>query len=141
MKIRRKVVCFDGVFDGVPKEHEEQAQFIRMVDAAYPRDIAALLFAIPNGGHRHIKTACDLKHEGVRSGVPDLFFAYPHKGYAGLFIEMKRRKGGRVSDGQKRYIELLRGQCYAAVVCRGCDEAFSALALYLAGEKEAEHGE
>ena len=124
-----------------PSEHEEQAQFIRMVDAAYPRDIAALLFAIPNGGHRHIKTACDLKHEGVRSGVPDLFFAYPHKGYAGLFIEMKRRKGGRVSDGQKRYIELLRGQCYAAVVCRGCDEAFSALALYLAGEKEAEHGE
>ena len=141
MKIRRKVVCFDGAFDGVPKEHEEQAQFIRMVDAAYPRDIEALLFAIPNGGHRHIKTACDLKHEGVRSGVPDLFFAYPHKGYAGLFIEMKRRKGGRVSDGQKRYIELLRGQCYAAVVCRGCDEAFSALALYLAGEKEAADGE
>ena len=131
MKIRRKAVCFDGAFDGVPKEHEEQAQFVRMVDAAYPRDIAALLFAIPNGGRRHIKTACDLKHEGVRSGVPDLFFAYPHKGYAGLFIEMKRRKGGRVSDGQKRYIELLRGQCYAAVVCRGCDEAFNALASYL----------
>ena len=132
MKIRRKAVCFDGAFDGVPKEHEEQAQFVRMVDAAYPRDIAALLFAIPNGGRRHIKTACDLKREGVRAGVPDLFFAYPHKGFAGLFIEMKRRQGGRVSEEQMAYIEALRGQAYRVEVCRGCDEAFAVLAEYLA---------
>lgn len=112
-------------------EHDEQAQFIRMVDAAYPREIAVLLFAIPNGGKRAIKTARDMKAEGVRKGVPDLFLAYPHKGYAGLFIEMKRRKGGRVSDAQKAYIEALRGHGYAVVVCRGCDEAFDALTAYL----------
>ncbi|OUO94787.1 VRR-NUC domain-containing protein [Cloacibacillus sp. An23] len=130
MRIRRKAFSFDR--DGyVPTEHEEQAQLIRMVNAAFPRDVAALLWAIPNGGGRHIKTAVDLKREGVRAGVPDLMFAYPHKGYAGLFIEMKRRKGGRISEEQKRYIELLRAQSYAVVVCKGCDEAFRAITSYL----------
>lgn len=129
MKRSRKVRFFDDGY--IPTEHEEQVQFIRMVEAAYPEDIAALLWAIPNGGGRHIKTAVDLKHEGVRAGVPDLMFAYPHKGYAGLFIEMKRRKGGRVSEEQKRYIELLRAQSYAVVVCKGCDEAFRAITSYL----------
>lgn len=113
-------------------EHDEQAQFIRMVDAAYPREIAALLFAIPNGGARHIKTARELKAEGVRKGVPDLFLAYPHNGYSGLFIEMKKRYGGRVSPEQKAYIEALRGKGYKVEVCKGCDDAYQAMVLYLA---------
>lgn len=117
----------------VPSEHDEQAQFVRMVDAAFPREVAALLFAIPNGGRRHIKTAMDLKAEGVRRGVPDLFFAYPHKGFGGLFIEMKRRRGGRLEDEQKAYIEALRGNGYAVAVCKGCDEAFDVITAYLAG--------
>lgn len=113
-------------------EHDEQAQFIRMVDAAYPREIAALLFAIPNGGKRAIKTARDMKAEGVRKGVPDLFLAYPHNGYSGLFIEMKKRYGGRVSPEQKAYIEALRGKGYKVEVCKGCDDAYQAMVLYLA---------
>lgn len=121
-----------GITELNPKEHDEQAQFVRMVEAAYPPGISALLFAIPNGGRRPIKTARDLKAEGVRPGVPDLFLAFPHKGYAGLFIEMKRRHGGRVSEEQMSYIEALRGQAYKVEVCRGCDEAFATLAEYLA---------
>lgn len=117
-----------------PTEHEEQAQLMRMVQAAFPSEIAALLFAIPNGGARHIRTALNLKAEGVKAGVPDLYFAYPHKGCHGLFIEMKRRHGGRVSDEQKQYIELLRAQGYAVEVCKGCDEAFEALVGYLGRE-------
>lgn len=128
MKIRRKADCFEEI---VPTEHEEQAQFIRMVETAFPPGVAALLFAIPNGGRRHIKTAVDLKHEGVRSGVPDLYFAYPHRGYHGLFIEMKRRRGGRVSEEQKAYIDALIDKGYAVKVCRGCDEAFRELTAYL----------
>ena len=86
-----------------PSEHEEQVEFIRLVEFAFPPEVAALLFAIPNGGARHIKTARELKAEGVRKGVPDLFLAYPHNGYSGLFIEMKKRYGGRVSPEQKAY--------------------------------------
>lgn len=116
-----------------PSEHEEQVQFIRLVEVAFPAEVAALLFAIPNGGARHIKTARELKAEGVRKGVPDLFLAYPHNGYSGLFIEMKKRYGGRVSPEQKAYIEALRGKGYKVEVCKGCDDAYQAMVLYLAG--------
>ena len=114
-----------------PSEHEEQVEFIRLVEFAFPPEVAALLFAIPNGGARHIKTARELKAEGVRKGVPDLFLAYPHNGYSGLFIEMKKRYGGRVSPEQKAYIEALRGKGYKVEVCKGCDEAFNALTAYI----------
>ena len=122
-------------YSDVPTEHVEQAQFVLMVQAAFPQEISDLLFAIPNGGARHIRTALNLKAEGVRAGVPDLFFAYPHNGYNGLFIEMKRRKGGHVSDEQKHYIRMLIANGYAVEVCRGCDEAFNALVEYLGREK------
>lgn len=129
MPAKNKANCFDKLEP--PSEHDEQAQFVRMVEAAYPPGVAMLLFAIPNGGRRPIKTACDLKAEGVRPGVPDLFLAYPHKGAAGLFIEMKRREGGTLSAVQRYYINLLRGQGYAVEVCKGCDEAFDAVRRYL----------
>lgn len=91
----------------------------------------ALLFAIPNGGQRNIIVASKLKAEGVRSGVPDLFLACGHNGYNGLFIEMKKTKGGRVSDNQKCYIDILKTRGYAVVVCHGWNEARQAIELYL----------
>ena len=51
-------------------------------------------------------------------GVPDLFVPA-----WGLWIEMKRTKGGVVSVEQADWIEYLQGLGYAAVVCRVCDEA------------------
>ncbi len=128
-KAKNSPRCFDK--PEPPSEHDEQSQFVRMIEAAYPPGVSSLLFAIPNGGRRHIKTACDLKAEGVRPGVPDLFFAYPHKGASGLFIEMKRREGGQLSAVQRHYINLLRGQGYTVEVCHGCDEAFDAISRYL----------
>lgn len=104
---------------------------MRMVEAAYPAEIAALLFAIPNGAHKSLPARMKFKAEGLRPGVPDLFFAYPHKGHNGLFIEMKRRRGGRVSDEQKAYIKALQESGYAVAVCHGCDEAFDKLRIYL----------
>lgn len=91
-----------------------------------------LLFAIPNGGERNVIVASRLKAEGVRSGVPDLFLACSHNGYNGLFIEMKKTKGGRVSDNQKSFIELLKERGYAITVCHGWAEARSAIESYLA---------
>lgn len=114
-----------------PLEHDEQVQFVQMVEAAYPAEVAALLFAIPNGTNKSVSAQAWFKAEGLRAGVPDLFFAYPHKGFAGLFIEMKRRRGGKVSPEQEAYIKALRERRYAVEVCRGCDEAFDRLAAYL----------
>lgn len=90
-----------------------------------------LLFAIPNGGARHIATAVRLKKEGVRAGVPDLALMAPSKGSYGLFIELKAGKAGRVSDDQKRMLQLLNAHGYRADVCRSFDEAVKTITEYL----------
>lgn len=44
--------------------------------------------------------ALDAVQALYEAGVPDIFLPAPRGGYAGLFIEMKRRKNGRVSIDQ-----------------------------------------
>ena len=96
-------------------EHEEQREFVQWFRREYP---GVRIFAVPNGEQRSPSVACRLKTEGVMRGVPDLFVPA-----WGLWIEMKRTKGGVVSVEQADWIEYLQGLGYAAVVCRGCDEA------------------
>lgn len=88
-------------------------------------------FHIPNGGYRNKHTAYQLKRQGVEAGVPDLCIPVPSKGYHGLFIEMKTRTGGRVSEHQKQWLELLNNNGYMAVVCHGATEAIATLESYL----------
>ena len=90
-----------------------------------------LLFAIPNGGKRDVISAKLLKDEGVRAGVPDLFIAVPKGDYHGLFIEMKKAKGGQVSKSQKEMGALLLGQNYCVAVCHGWVEAKQIIERYL----------
>ena len=91
----------------------------------------ALLFAIPNGGARHIITAVRMKREGVRAGVPDLFLAAPNKTSYGLFLEMKAGKAGRVSPAQDEMQKILSAHGYAVAVCRSFDEAKTTIEEYL----------
>ncbi len=71
-----------------------------------------------------------MKRLGVKSGVPDYIICFPGKL---LFIEMKREKGGRVSDSQAEWIESLNGvPNVRAVVCYGFDEARKVIDEYLA---------
>ena len=116
-------------------EHQEQVDFIhkakkyfRANDKAY---LIPLLFAVPNGGKRDIRTAQSMKMEGVRAGVPDLFFAHPTKSAYGLFIEMKVVKGGRVSPDQKKMILALEEEGYVVKVAKGCAEAIKILMDYV----------
>ena len=111
-----------------PSEHAEQAALIAWYDRAYGNKA---LFAIPNGGHRHAAIGLKMKLEGVRPGVPDLMLAKPLGSYHGLFIEMKRAKGGRVSPEQKDWLEYLNNAGYKAVVCKGFLEAKEAIKCYL----------
>lgn len=74
------------------------------------------LFAIPNGGHRHILTALKLKREGVQAGVPDLFLAVPNKKFHGLFIELKVNKN-KLSLSQKNWHERLKNTKYYVDTC------------------------
>ena len=115
----------------VPKEHEEQKAFMTLAECLLPSEFRPLLWATPNAAKRSPKTASIMLAEGLKSGVPDLFLAIPCGGKAGLFIEMKRRRGGTVSAEQKAYLALLRKMGYRAEVCRGCDEALAVFKDYL----------
>ena len=90
-----------------------------------------LLFHIPNGGNRDAQTGYQLKLQGAKAGVPDLFLPCARCGYHGLFIEMKRRKAWSVSEQQKYWIERLNGEDYLAQVCAGADSAIRLIDAYM----------
>lgn len=116
----------------VPTEAQEQTTLFRwaaLMEGRIPE--LRLLHAIPNGGSRNPVEARHLKEQGVKAGIPDIFLPCARGGYYGLYIEMKRRKGGRVSDEQRAMIEALRAQGYKAEVCRGWEEARDTICEYL----------
>lgn len=60
------------------------------------------------------------KAQGVRPGVPDYVIVTRDKV---LWIELKRTKGGTVSEAQKTWIAALDSKQSRAMVCKGFDEA------------------
>jgi hypothetical protein len=104
-----------------------------------------LLLAIPNGARTSMSVARRLKAEGLRKGCPDLFLAQPRPargggpGYAGLWLEMKRTRGGRVAPEQRQWHTALLAAGYDVRVCRGWVEAATAILIYL-GERPDAYG-
>ena len=96
-------------------EHREQCLVVQWFKLAHPN---VKIMAIPNGGHRSISVAKKLKAEGVSAGVPDLFVPAWR-----LWIEMKRSKGGSVSQDQKDWIDYLRANGYTVLIAKGFDAA------------------
>jgi hypothetical protein len=114
------------------KESTEQIILVSRIRQFYPE---VLIFAIPNGGQRSITEAVRLKAEGVLAGVPDLFLARAGAESHGLFIEMKRIKGGKVSAKQQSVMQVLEHEGYAVLVAYGCDEAWPYVEQYLKATK------
>lgn len=114
-----------------PTEHEEQVTLFTWFRMRYA---GMLMYAIPNGGARSSITGARLREEGVLAGVPDIFLPCPSGGKHGLYIEMKRQKGGRVSAPQKAVMQALRMQGYEVAVCHGWQEARDYIEQYLARE-------
>lgn len=92
-----------------------------------------VVMSIPNGGKRDPRTAAQMKREGVLPGAPDLLVAEPRGVHHGLFVEMKRQHGGRVSDEQKVVHAKLVSRGYEVLVCEGADEAYVAVLRYAYG--------
>lgn len=109
----------------VPYEDQEQIRF-----ANWLRKNNILFAASANGGSRNGLEALKLKRMGVSKGFPDIFIPFPYGEFHGLFIEMKRTKGGVVSSEQKDWIAALNRKGYQAQVCRGFDEAVSCVKNY-----------
>jgi hypothetical protein len=118
----------------VPTEAQEQEALFRWATysrAKYPA--LDLLFHVPNGGGRNLIEAAHLKAQGVKPGVPDICLPVPSGRFTALYIELKRKERGRVSDAQRGWIAALNRVGCRAVVCRGWDEARAEIERYLGG--------
>lgn len=107
-----------------------------MAENGEPR--LALLHGDSSGVRVPIGCAVKMKKAGAIKGWPDLFLPVPkyyekgsHPICYGLFIELKRRKGGKVSAEQITIRSLLHKQGYRVEVCRGSDEAIKVIKEYL----------
>ena len=120
----------------VPTEAQEQITLFRwaeMQSGKYPE--LKLLYHVPNGGSRHKAEAGRLRAEGVKAGVPDLCLPVARGGCHGLYIELKRQRGGRTSDLQTGWLEALMEQGYQVAVCKGWEAAAKTIIQYLEGKE------
>jgi hypothetical protein len=116
----------------VDREGLEQAALIKELELRLPA-VAALIYHVPNGGHRHKLVAIKLKGQGVKTGVPDLVLPMARGGYFGLYLEFKATapNDAAVSASQHAWIRRLNEQGYLAIVCRGHFDAMEQIRAYL----------
>jgi hypothetical protein len=105
----------------IPSELAEQQALRKRLYYSAP---SVMVVAVPNAARRTVWEARRAKQEGLAAGFPDLMAIWPG-GIA--FVEMKRVKGGTVSDNQREWIERLQGYGFPAAVCRGADAAMAFL--------------
>lgn len=112
---------------------EQQALFTwaRLLEGKYPE--LRLLYHIPNGGARNKATAGRLKAEGVKAGVPDLCLPVARGNCHGLYVELKRARGGKVSDEQRNWMTALGQEGYMVAACPGWEQAARIIEGYLNG--------
>lgn len=117
-------------------EHWHQVCFMEFLRMEY-REFYDSCYAIPNGGTRNRVEAANMKMEGVKAGVCDVFCGVPMQVhglgrrafYAGLYVEMKRPVGSYgVSDKQAEFMTTQKARGYAAGVAMGW---FQAVGLWL----------
>lgn len=115
----------------VPTESEEQQalfNWIRLSVGKYPELKSA--YHIANEGKRTVANGAKLKREGLSPGVPDICVPVAKGKYHALYIELKRKKGGRISPQQEEFIGKLNSQGNLAVICFGWDEARKIIEWY-----------
>lgn len=126
--------------------HEEddiQAEFFDKVKIFFPNLPDKLLFAVPNGGKREVKTvktkkgvctfspeAARLKKQGVKSGVSDVILLIPRKGFASLCMEFKTDTGIQ-SDEQKEFQRQAESCGSKYVIVRSVASAIETVKDYL----------
>ena len=112
-------------------EHTEQVSLFNWAkrkESRHPQ--LALMFAIPNGGKRHVVVAHKLKMSGAKAGIPDIFLPVPHGEKHGLWIELKVGKNKPTKE-QNMWLSNLAGEGFATAVCYGFDEAKDTIVDYL----------
>lgn len=120
------------------KEQEAVFDWAERMQTRYP-DLA-LLFHVPNGGKRDRREAAHLKRQGVKPGVPDIWFPVPCGGYHGLVIEMKFGDN-TTTPKQEQWLKALHRHGWAVKVAYTWLEAVGAIEKYIMLKAEEDHGE
>ena len=116
----------------INSEYTEQVEIFKWsktLEEQYP--CLKYLNSSLNGIRLPIGLAMKAKRSGLIKGYPDIFLPYKTKLHNGLFIELKKTKGGLLSKEQREFINYLNSQSYLAFVCRGADEAKIAILNYI----------
>jgi hypothetical protein len=111
----RKFLAYKKASKKVRSEFEEQAALVHWFRKTYP-DV--WIYANRNGGTRTPREKIDQIREGVLAGVADLFVP----GFM-LYIEMKRTKGGIISDAQIAFKEHVEKFGYRWILAEGFEAA------------------
>lgn len=142
-----KVITPEDLAKSGSEDGHQAALFCWAAGAVSQYPQLAWLFAIPNGGSRHIAEATKMVATGLRSGVPDV--CLPVEGpkhppeseiwYHGCFIEMKiekrrKQKNAGLEDDQIEWIAYLKSAGYYVAVCYSWIEARDTLIAYLEGK-------
>ena len=115
------------------EEFEQEMVFIwiRSNQIRYPK--LQLAYSTLNGVRLSPRLRAKMKRQGNRRGVPDIVLpvrSHDQK-YSGLYLELKRCRGGSVSKEQKAYISKLQEEGYMAVVAKGHRAAIGVVKRYL----------
>ena len=113
----------------IPTESEEQKSVVQ-----YCRLKSIPIVASLNGVQLGTNKFAVINHQkamGLALGFPDLFIPVPRGIFHGMFIEMKRQKGGSVSDEQMFWLSTLTGMDYWSMVACGATEAIESIDKYM----------
>ncbi len=113
-----------------PSEETEQIhlmQWCRWAEYKYPE--LAAIYHVPNEGKRSASTGGKLIKMGLRPGVPDICLPVPKGGYSGLYIELKRI-GGKPTEEQIDWLELLNNYGHCVAICEGAEAAERVITAY-----------
>jgi hypothetical protein len=109
----------------IPTEEQEQLALADLLN-----QLKLTWFHPANEGMRKPQYAAKQKRLGLKAGIPDVIILdvppkFPES--RGAVIELKRQKGGRLSNDQRVWLQLFQLYKWQAAVCKGIDEAIEQL--------------
>jgi hypothetical protein len=115
-----------------PTEHDEEVVYTAWCQASYARwPELRKMYKIVNEGKRTYGHMAWLRSEGFLEGMPDRCLPVARKGFHAFYVELKRVKGGRLSDAQRARQAELRAEGNFVVTARGAERAIYWTARYL----------
>lgn len=109
----------------IPTEEQEQLALADLLNR-----LKLTWFHPVNEGIRKPQYAAKQKRLGLKAGIPDVIILDTPPNFPdsrGAVIELKRRKGGRLSIDQRVWLQLFQLYDWQAKVCNGIDEAIQQL--------------